>query len=736
MEGFICPICQTELESAPILRKHWQSAHSGGAGGSSGGDQEGSEKVLTGIKGWFSRAKTRIKSSDISNRQVDYDEATGEEFSGDDLVRKDHWEPDEATNVCREQACNIEVEGLLNRRHHCRRCGLSFCSKHCNFQMRLSRAAQPAPEGGFWCRVCENCFYNREYFTQTMGVARKRTSKFRELRRENTAYLELETNKLGNRFAKLIEVISSEEYGSEGFAGLRKAVRKAVEQTVVPWKNDVDVTNCPQCQKVFSYLSRRHHCRLCGDIMCNKTECSELIKIGEIEKLLRQHLRGTSMGSPMSMRDFKSFGRGAEIEGSGKSNTNSPKEYNKDIEIRICKTCKHLLFRKYNKRLALKCADPELLSVYEQMRRVRASIEETLPKFNAGLLTIREAKDENDISQEDKTKLFFLRKQLRGLFDEYLILSKNLLALKRPESMPLPSSSGQAGDAGHLPPPRDDRQTLIRGIKRSADMFLQEKMLTLQMIPKDLFVAKKKEQVALAVPEKSHSAPTSPSLSRSPKIRPVSPSRNNNNRKGKNPVLSASQHQKQHEQGKLGADGAMGTASKTPQSPKQSSNEHSMSDGAANAVKAPLTGEHKKTFSLSDNFIPNHPYQRRSSESSLRYSSTSLGYRGWDQGGAEGAVARDSDKDTDSSIIGSTTSSHTDDMSLFANISAPSKRHRRQGTGGGKFGSARTVFFEQRGILEGYLEEAKRLNRTDEIEMLERSIHDIDLEIEGSRHKD
>jgi hypothetical protein len=46
---------------------------------------------------------------------------------------------------------------------------------------------------------------------------------------------------------------------------------------VVPWVNDQDVPFCPDCGNKFSIRNRRHHCRLCGSIMCKK--CMELISL-------------------------------------------------------------------------------------------------------------------------------------------------------------------------------------------------------------------------------------------------------------------------------------------------------------------------------------------------------------------------------------------------------------------------------------------------------------------------
>lgn len=43
----------------------------------------------------------------------------------------------------------------------------------------------------------------------------------------------------------------------------------------MPWKSDSDVSSCFGCERRFILTRRRHHCRLCGDVMCNK--CSHFM---------------------------------------------------------------------------------------------------------------------------------------------------------------------------------------------------------------------------------------------------------------------------------------------------------------------------------------------------------------------------------------------------------------------------------------------------------------------------
>ena len=49
----------------------------------------------------------------------------------------------------------------------------------------------------------------------------------------------------------------------------------AYERGIVTWIPDSEVPACLNCGKSFGFLTRRHHCRLCGGIMCDK--CSEFM---------------------------------------------------------------------------------------------------------------------------------------------------------------------------------------------------------------------------------------------------------------------------------------------------------------------------------------------------------------------------------------------------------------------------------------------------------------------------
>lgn len=58
------------------------------------------------------------------------------------------------------------------------------------------------------------------------------------------------------------------------------------EKKIVPWQSDSSAVSCYLCSEEFTFLNRRHHCRLCGRIIC--ASCSENIPIklvGEAREL-------------------------------------------------------------------------------------------------------------------------------------------------------------------------------------------------------------------------------------------------------------------------------------------------------------------------------------------------------------------------------------------------------------------------------------------------------------------
>lgn len=151
------------------------------------------------------------------------------------------------------------------------------------YQIKLSRSAQHEPVRGFWCRVCETCYKSRDGYNDHHGLTRDHTKDFSEIRRKKVDRAYLEVTRLEKRLTKLTQLLVNPSVGDAGNGGFIKAVsslrnqRRTLEQSVVAWEEDSAVPICPYCKQTFSQFGlKRHHCRLCGGVVCGdlRTGCS------------------------------------------------------------------------------------------------------------------------------------------------------------------------------------------------------------------------------------------------------------------------------------------------------------------------------------------------------------------------------------------------------------------------------------------------------------------------------
>lgn len=70
---------------------------------------------------------------------------------------------------------------------------------------------------------------------------------------------------------------------SEGGAARVPDLPTVRMKRVVQWVEDKDRVQCKICQKPFSLLLRRHHCRLCGEVVCNPCSTNQVIIMGSHE---------------------------------------------------------------------------------------------------------------------------------------------------------------------------------------------------------------------------------------------------------------------------------------------------------------------------------------------------------------------------------------------------------------------------------------------------------------------
>lgn len=165
------------------------------------------------------------------------------------------------------------------------------------YQMKLSRSANHEPVRGFWARVCETCYKSREGYNDHVGASVDHINAFTEIRRKRVERQKLEVSRLEKRLTKLTRLLvepPEKSVSSNGslFAPVAQLTgqnnqRKAIEQSVVTWEDDESISKCPFCQQEFgSWTFRRHHCRICGRVVCADTQtgCSSEVSLNVVSR--------------------------------------------------------------------------------------------------------------------------------------------------------------------------------------------------------------------------------------------------------------------------------------------------------------------------------------------------------------------------------------------------------------------------------------------------------------------
>ncbi|XP_026854232.2 zinc finger FYVE domain-containing protein 1 [Electrophorus electricus] len=160
-----------------------------------------------------------------------------------DQIAPAYWKPNSLIFNCYK--CG-ETFKDNDTKHHCRACGEGFCDG-------CSSKTRPVPERGWGLapvRVCDSCFQNRGIPEELLDAA-------------------LEEEESGTLIARKVGEAVQNTLGAVVTAidiplGLVKdAARPAY------WVPDHDIRCCHQCQNEFSARLSIHHCRACGQGVCD-----------------------------------------------------------------------------------------------------------------------------------------------------------------------------------------------------------------------------------------------------------------------------------------------------------------------------------------------------------------------------------------------------------------------------------------------------------------------------------
>ncbi|XP_045760244.1 rabenosyn-5 isoform X1 [Mirounga angustirostris] len=284
---------------------------------------------------------------------------------------------------------------------------------------------------------------------QELGAVRSHLSDFKKHRAARIDHYVVEVNKLIIRLEKLTAFDRT---------NTESAKIRAIEKSVVPWVNDQDVPFCPDCGNKFSIRNRRHHCRLCGSIMCKK--CMELISLPFANKLTSASRDSLSTHTSPSQSPNSVHGsRRGSI--SSVSSVSSVLDEKDDDRIRCCTHCKDTLLKR-EQQIDEKEHTPDIVKLYEKLRLCMEKVDQKAPEYIRMAASLNAG--ETTYSLEHASDL---RVEVQKVYELIDALSKKILTL------------GLNQD----PPPHPNTLRLQRMIRYSATLFVQEKLLGLMSLP-------------------------------------------------------------------------------------------------------------------------------------------------------------------------------------------------------------------------------------------------------------
>ncbi|KTW31593.1 hypothetical protein T552_00231 [Pneumocystis carinii B80] len=352
-----CPVCNRPSKNLYELNVHLDQDHFDVA-----------EKQKETVKSWLKKRVDEAKqlASIVVTQHYFHKEFELNENHVETQVTKKHWQIDE--NVpCFFESCH-KILVSKGERVNCKKCGKLFCNIHTSYQIKLSQDAQHDPDHGVWSRVCKYCYEEREGYMDTNGPVIDYFPEFKHFRAQAVDKINLHANRLEKRVSKLFELLildSKNEATTNSFYKLVnsfKSRKKALEQTIVSWEDDVSVTHCPICKRSFNYTDKKHHCRLCGKIICanSKTQCSSIVQLN------------------MKSRCLNAFNSKIVHENSTNASVYS------DLSIRICKNCRHIAFSRKEFSDCLSKSHP-LVTLYKELSTLRHKIEILFSDFKSQL---------------------------------------------------------------------------------------------------------------------------------------------------------------------------------------------------------------------------------------------------------------------------------------------------------------------------------------------------------------
>ncbi|XP_051910615.1 rabenosyn-5 [Hippocampus zosterae] len=285
---------------------------------------------------------------------------------------------------------------------------------------------------------------------QELGATRSHLDSFKKQRAARIDHYVVEVNKLIIRLEKLT---SLDRTNSD------PAKIRAAEKSLVSWVKDSDVPFCPDCGSKFNLRNRRHHCRLCGSIMCRK--CMDFVALPLAQKLIggtREAPSAPGGGGAAAANAAAGPRRGSL---SSLSSVTSASDDKDDDKIRCCGHCAETLLKR-ERKMDEQDFVPDVVKLYQRLRMCMEKVDEKAPQY----IRMAESLNAGETTYNLETA-GGLRLEVQKYYELIDALSKKILTLGTKDE----------------PQPRPKVLQLQRMVRYSATLFVQEKLLGLTSLP-------------------------------------------------------------------------------------------------------------------------------------------------------------------------------------------------------------------------------------------------------------
>lgn len=396
-------------------------------------------------------------------------------------ITRSHWKQSQLQSQITCKICGKRLNvknGIVN----CRKCGDLFCNDHTHYRVKLrnpvgdERIPQyESSKDGVWCRCCETCF---EQSRVTEVNVRDRTKEFITKRQEQLDLNKLHRTKVQRNFIKLANLMVEKKSSQpKSILSLFQNVdddEKSI--TGANWAMDSNVTNCTICFTKFNFLIRKHHCRLCGEIVCDdsngvRRNCSMHVPLSVFVERLPNLNYSTKFKDEFDLRDD-------------------------ELRFRCCVICKNSLLHDWKRDYdSSDFHYEEIFALYEGMLVKKQYIEKMMPVHEGGTSTEDEAKmghkltmslkDLENLILYFKKKFFYKEKETLLVREEHQQYNRIVLNIYQGMGTFLHDNLVQfkaisdRNRPQELTPPKEDNEPMVPRLTKKQIRELREQLMVL-----------------------------------------------------------------------------------------------------------------------------------------------------------------------------------------------------------------------------------------------------------------